>query len=118
MGSSVLIKESWYKHGSCIAGNADAYFARATDLYGRLRFPDINALSRRSGLTVGALTAAVARANPGVAPAMIRVRVTRSGWLDEVWLCLDLEFRPARCTRTNDGTEATTTRLRIWRNDR
>jgi ribonuclease T2 len=113
-----LLQHEWAKHGSCMAGSADAYFARATGLYGRLRFPDMDALSRRSGLTVGALTAAMARINPAIAPAMIRVRVTRGGWLDEVWLCHGLDFRPARCTRTNDGTATTTARLRIWRGER
>ena len=101
-----------------MAGSADEYFRRATTLFGRVRYPDMDALSRRTGLTVGAVTAAVARANPGIAPAMVRVRLTRGGWLDEVWLCHGFDFRPARCTRTNDGTAAATTRLRIWRDER
>ncbi len=116
--SAQLLQHEWAKHGSCMAGSADDYFRRAGALFGRLRYPDMNALSRRSGLTVGVLTAAVARANPEITPAMVRVRLTRGGWLDEVWICHGLDFRPARCTRTNDGTAATTTRLRIWRDAR
>ncbi len=112
-----LLQHEWAKHGSCMAGSADDYFRRATGLYGRLRFPDMDALSRRNSLTVGTLAAAFARANPQVSPASLRITTTRGGWLDEIWLCLDLDFAYRPC-RSGQGGATPTTRLRIWRNDR
>jgi ribonuclease T2 len=108
-----LLQHEWAKHGSCMAGTADDYFRRAGGLYRRLRFPDMDGLSRRSGLTVGALATAIARANPGVSPAMMRITTTRAGWLDEIWLCLDLSFRYRECRRGQGGAAAAT-RLKIW----
>ncbi len=112
-----LLQHEWAKHGSCMKGSANDYFGRATGLYRRLRFPDMDILSRREGLTVGVLAAALARANPGISPAMMRITTARGGWLDEVWLCLDLNFRYRTCRRGQGGAAATT-RLKIWRNAR
>ena len=88
--SAQLLQHEWAKHGTCMAGyTPDRYFARSTAMYGRLRFPDMDALSRQT-LTAGALAEAIARANPGMTPDMMRITATRQGWLDEVWLCLSL----------------------------
>ncbi|UVO55876.1 ribonuclease T [Sphingomonas sp. SUN039] len=116
--SAQLQQHEWAKHGSCMNGSADDYFRRSTGLYGRLRFPDMDLLSRQRELTVGALAAALARGNPGVAPDMVRITTTKGGWLDEVWLCLDLKFVYARCTRAQGGGAASTARLKIWRDER
>ncbi|MEP6785455.1 MAG: ribonuclease T [Sphingomonadales bacterium] len=115
--SPQLLQHEYAKHASCMTGTADDYFRRSTGLYGRLRFPDMNALSRRSGLTVGMLAAAIARANPGIAPGMMRVTTTRGGWLDEIWLCLDLKYRYRQC-KANTGGAKPNTRLKIWRDER
>lgn len=112
-----LLQHEYAKHASCMNISADRYFDRATGLYNRLRFPDMNALSRRPGLTAGQLAAAVARANPGITPAMMRVTTTKGGWLDEIWLCLDLDYRHARC-KPNSGGATPNTRLKIWRDAR
>lgn len=114
--SAQLQQHEWAKHGSCMNVTADDYFRRSTGLFRRLRFPDMDALSRRGGVSAGALASALARANPGIAPDMVRVTATRGGWLDEVWLCLDLNLRYARCTRAQGGGVPASTRLRIWRN--
>ena len=111
-----LLQHEWAKHGSCMNGSADEYFRRATNLYRGLRYPDMDALSRRPGLTVGAFAAAVARANPGMTASMLRVTTTRDGWLDEIWLCRDLRFRPTRCP-AHQGGAAVTTSLSIWRRE-
>ncbi len=116
--SAQLQQHEWVKHGSCMNGSADDYFRRSTGLFGRLRFPDMDALSRRGGLTAGALAAALAQANPELALDLVRVTTTRGGWLDEVWLCLDLKFAYARCTRAQGGGVATSTRVKIWRDER
>lgn len=115
--SAQLLQHEWAKHGSCMKGSADDYFRRSTALFGRLRFPDMDALSRRGGVTVASLSAAIARVNPGISPGMMRVTTTRGGWLDEVWLCLGLNFRYRQCP-ANAGGERSTTRVKIWRNER
>lgn len=116
--SAQLQQHEWAKHGSCMNGSADDYFRRSTGLFGRLRFPDMDALSRQGGLTVASLTSAIARANPRIARGMMRIVTNKGGWLDEVWLCLDLKFAYARCTRAQGGGAAPSTRLKIWRTER
>jgi ribonuclease T2 len=110
-----LLQHEWAKHGTCMPGETPArYFKRSNRLYGAIRYPDMAALSRRPGLTVGAFTRAFADANPGVPAEAVRVTVTDKGWLDELWLCLDTRFRYERC-RPNTGGKPASTRLRIWR---
>jgi len=116
--SAQLQQHEWAKHGSCMNVTADDYFRRSTGLFGRLRFPDMDALSRRGGLNAGALATAIARANPGIAPNMVRVTATKGGWLDEIWFCLDLQLRYARCSRAQDGGIASSARVKIWRDER
>ncbi len=112
-----LLQHEWAKHGSCMDLRADEYFRRATALYRGLRYPDMNALARRPRLTAGALATAFARANRGMTASMLRVTVTRDGWLDELWLCRDLSFRQTRCP-AHQGGATVTTRLSIWREAR
>jgi ribonuclease T2 len=113
--SAQLLQHEWAKHGTCMAGStADRYFARSTAMYRALRFPDMDALSRRPALTVGALAEEVARANPGMRASMMRVTTTRQGWLDEIWLCADTRFRYRACP-AHQGGAASSERLRIWR---
>lgn len=111
-----LLQHEWAKHGSCMSGSADAYFARARALYAGLAFPDMAALSRTANLTQGRLAAAFARANPGMSPQMLRIVATRDGWLEEVWLCHDRAFRRARCPNTAGDSRGSAT-VRIWRGD-
>ena len=110
-----LLQHEYAKHGSCMVGTADDYFRRSTGLYATLRYPDMTALSRRRGLTVGSFAAAFARANPRIPRQAIRVTVKPGGWLDELWLCADRQFRFARCRTTQDGGARASTKLRIWR---
>lgn len=115
--SAQLLQHEWAKHGTCMGTTPAAYFARSTGMYAKLRYPDMDALSRRPGLTAGDVAAAMARANPGITADMMRVTATRSGWLDEVWLCLDRGFGYQRCP-THQGGLAPTAPLRIWRGRR
>ncbi|MFS0772411.1 ribonuclease T2 family protein [Sphingomonas sp. 1P08PE] len=115
--SAQLQQHEWAKHGTCMAGYTPArYFTRSTALYRRLRFPDMDALSRRS-LTAGAFASALAAVNPGLGPQMMRVTADRQGWLDEVWICLGKDFRYRRCP-AHQGGLAPTAPLRIWRGPR
>lgn len=115
--SAQLLQHEWSKHGTCMAGTTPAaYFRRSTGLYGALRFPDMDALSRRPLTAVG-LARAVAAANPGMTPGMMRVTANRRGWLDEIWFCLDRRFAPARCPAHQGGLPAAST-VRVWRGPR
>ncbi len=115
--SAQLMQHEWAKHGTCMAGYTPArYFRQSTMLYRRLRYPDMDALSRQS-LTAGRLAAAIAGANPGITPAMMRITADRQGWLDEVWLCLDEAFGYARCP-AHQGGLADGAAVKIWRGRR
>ena len=115
--SAQLLQHEWAKHGTCMAGySPERYFGRATGLYRRLRYPDMDALSRRS-LTAGAIQQAMARANPGLGPDMMRVTADRQGWLDEIWICMDRRFRYQRCP-AHQGGLARTAQVRVWRGPR
>lgn len=111
--SPQLIQHEWAKHGTCMAVTPDAYFARSTGLYGKLRFPDVRALSRRS-LNAGQLAAAIAAVNPGLPSNAIRVTINKRGWLDELWLCLDKRFAYTACHTHSGGVEGATS-VKVWR---
>ena len=111
-----LLQHEWAKHGTCMGTTAAAYFARSTGLYAKLRYPDMDALSRR-GVTAGGFMAAMAAANPGLPASAIRVTANRQGWLDELWICLDKSFAYERCKPGSGGLPATAA-LKIWRGSR
>ncbi len=110
--SAQLLQHEYAKHGTCMGVPPADYFARSTGLYARLRYPDMAALAARRDLTAGAFAAAVAQANPGMSAEMMRLNVNRGGWLEEVWLCLDLNFRFRACPATQGGA-APETRIKI-----
>jgi len=112
--SAQLMQHEWAKHGTCMAGESPAsYFRRSGQLFARLRYPDMDALSRQP-LTAARLASAIADANPGMTPAMMRITADRQGWLDEVWLCLDKAFGHARCPAHQGGLTPGAT-VKIWR---
>lgn len=115
--SAQLMQHEWSKHGTCMAGETPkSYFNRSAALYRKLRYPDMEALSREP-LTAGQFAQAMARANPGLTPDMMRVTADRQGWLDEVWLCLDKGFRYQRCPAHQGGLSPNAS-VRIWRGRR
>ena len=115
--SAQLMQHEWAKHGTCMAGESPAsYFRRSGQLFARLRYPDMDALSR-GALTAGRLAQAIAGANPGLSPDMMRITATRQGWLDEVWLCLDRRFRYARCPAHQGGLKPSVP-VQVWRGPR
>ena len=57
-----LTQHEWAKHGTCTSDTPAQFLARSRALYGRLRYPDMDALSRRRDLTVGQFAAAFAKA--------------------------------------------------------
>ncbi len=115
--SAQLLQHEWAKHGTCMTGyTPQRYLGRSTGLYGALRFPDMDALSR-APLTAGAFARAMAAVNPTLRAEAVRVTTDRRGWLDELWLCLDTRFRYARCRADSGGVPAGAT-VRIWRGGR
>jgi ribonuclease T2 len=114
--SEQLIQHEWAKHGTCTSMSMAGYFEQSTKLYRGLRYPDMNALSRRT-VTVAQFKDAMAAANPGLPANAIRVTTTRQDWLDELWLCLDTRFRYQRC-RPNSGGAADGALVKIWRGGR
>lgn len=112
--STYLIAHEWAKHGSCMARNPDAYYATARKLWDKLKWPDVDALSRKPELTVGDLREAVMLANPGLRREAIGVLTSDKGWLRELRLCYTRSFKLQACKRQQYGPDDATA-LKIWR---
>lgn len=110
-----LIQHEWAKHGTCMGRDPVPYFARSRALYQALRYPDMDALSRRGDMTIGGFVDAFVAVNPAVPARAVRVTTTRDGWLDELWLCLDKRFRYEACKVNQNGGATSRRKLRIWR---
>lgn len=115
--SAQLVQHEWAKHGTCTGETPVAYFAASTKLYARLRYPDMNALSRRRDLTAGVVARAIAAANPGMSADMMRVTANKKGWLDEIWFCLD-KARAFHACPAHQGGLAPNAAIKIWRGPR
>lgn len=112
--SAGLLATQWAKHGACMARRPEDYFARARSLWGALRWPDFDRLSRRAGLTAGDIREAFSDANPRWRPDGIGLVANERGWMKELRLCYDRAFRPAGCDARRLGP-ADSTPVRIWR---
>lgn len=112
--SAALLAHEWAKHGACMTKRPEAYFKAARILWNSLTLPDLDRLSRQKGLSAGMIRQAMADAFPAFTPDMVGVRLSESGWLEEIRLCYGKTFRPARCTRAQFGP-ADKTPAKIWR---
>ena len=108
-----LLARQWAKHGSCMARRPETYFGVTRILWNSLVLPDLDRLSRQPDLTAGDLRALFAAANPGWSEQGIGL-VLEDGWLQEVRLCYDRRFRPARCDARRFGA-GDAVPLKIWR---
>jgi ribonuclease T2 len=111
-----LLQHEYAKHGTCMGISPARYFADASRLYASVRYPDMDALSRRRGLTVGQFAVAFARANRGMTPQMVKVATTKGGWLEEVRVCMDTRYRYRTCPPRPGA--ANSAPLKIWRGSR
>lgn len=113
--SVYLQQHEWAKHGSCMTDDPSRYFKAGRALFDAIRPPDMAGLSRVRP-TVGAFKTAFAATNRGVRPEMMRIETNEGGWLQEVKLCLNADFRPHRCPK---GTKGASDReqLKIWRRE-
>ncbi len=108
-----LIEHEWEKHGSCGWQTAEAYFAQSAKLMDRLKLPDISGLTR-SPVNASAIRAAFVAANPDLPRAAIGVAANKSGWFEEVRLCLDTAFKYRACPAYSIGS-ADGDRLKVAR---
>ena len=114
--SVALLQREWAKHGTCASRSAAGYLKAGSLLYGAVRYPDMDGMSRQR-LTVGEFRRAFARANRGIAPDMLAIDTNPRGWLTEVRLCLDDRMRPRACPRhVRDARDDRP--IRIWRGGR
>ena len=112
--SAALIAHEWAKHGSCMTKTPEAYFKAARILWDSLTLPDLDRLSRRKGLTAGMIREAFVTAFPAFKSDMVGLRLTDTGWFDEIKLCYNKDFRPTRCTKSQYGP-LNATPAKIWR---
>lgn len=113
-----LMQHEWAKHGTCMARKPETYFGAARLLFNALEFPDMDRLSRE-GEKAGTLTAArlaeeFSLNNDGLKQAAIKVKTNRRGWLDEVHICLDKNFKPRACPAFVRGAPDNAP-IKIWR---
>ena len=110
--SAQLMQHEYAKHGTCTAMSPAQFFAKSSGLFGKLRFPDMVRLAHRDDLTAGQFASALAAANPGMTSRMMRLTASRDGYLQEVWLCLDMRYRYRACPAF-EKTLAPNRRLKI-----
>lgn len=113
MPSVSLQQHEWAKHGTCMAKRPEAYFKAATLLFDGLQWPDMDRLSRDRA-TVGQFLAIFASKNPGLQSNMLIISSAPGGWLKEVQICLDTNYKPTRCRR-DTRTANLRAALKIWR---
>ena len=110
--SARLMQHEWQAHGSCGWPTPAGYFAQSTALYRQLRVPEVDALSTAGRVTAGDIRVAFGRLNPTLATRGMFIGVTRRGWLDEVRLCYDLQYRPIACDRQGAPDPVA---VKVWR---
>jgi ribonuclease T2 len=113
MPGVALMQHEWAKHGTCASNDPAQYFGAATRLYGGLRWPDMNKLSRspQTALSLATMFSAV---NAGLTTDMIKVKTSRKAWLEAVLLCLNTNLRAVRCPANMEGAAARDP-VKIWR---
>ncbi|MFN2099410.1 ribonuclease T2 family protein [Altererythrobacter sp. MF3-039] len=112
--SARLLAHEWAKHGSCMTRRPATYYKVTRILFGALRMPDLDRLSRRDGLKVGDLREQWHIANPGWRGKRIGVDANSRGWLREIKLCYGKDFKPVDCPRWQVGARDSAA-LKIWR---
>ncbi len=113
--SAQLQQHEWQKHGTCATRDPERYFKAASLLFGAIKWPDMNALSYDRP-TVAVFIKAFVAANPGLPFNAVRVDTTRGGWLNQVKICLDTNYRARACPGDMRGA-GLRNRIKIWRDD-
>lgn len=96
-----LMQNEWQAHGTCGWDAPEDYFSRIELEYERYAKPAYASfVSANGSTTVGDLKAAFANASPGLlSPDQVAVFVAKGSpqRLQEVWICLDVDFQPTDC---------------------
>ncbi len=90
MGSAGLAWHQWRKHGRCSGLNADAYFAKTREAFGRVRLPEPEAATAED------LGRALRAVNPGLEEGQVVITCS-AGRLAEVRVCLTPWLTPRDC---------------------
>lgn len=114
MPSTRLLATQWAKHGSCMVRRPATYFKITRILWNSIVFPEADRLSREETPTAGQLRDAFMEANPAWPRRAIGIDMNRRGWLRELRLCYDKNFRPKPCEGFRYGP-ADEKRMKIWR---
>jgi ribonuclease T2 len=115
-----LLQHQWAKHGTCMARRPETYFGAAKLLFEAIEFPDMDRLSRQGSkegeapLNVAGLAEAFASYNEGLPATAVKVKLNQRGWLQEVRICLNKEFKPQACPRHLQGARDKA-EVKIWR---
>ncbi|MFV0643511.1 MAG: ribonuclease T2 family protein [Sphingomonadaceae bacterium] len=115
MPSAQLVAHEWAKHGACMVRTPDAYYKITRILWDSLTLPEMDRLSRQTGLSAGDIRAEFVRLNgPRWKPEHVGIRINRSGWLQELYLCYGKDYLPTRCGKRQYGP-ADSARVKVWR---
>jgi len=112
--SAQLLAHEWAKHGSCMARTPEGYFKAARILWDSLALPDLDRLSRRQGLTAGAIRQAFTDGNLAWSNEMVGIDLNERGWFEGYRLCYGKDFMPARCGKARFGPPDSAS-AKIWR---
>ncbi|MDB5456387.1 MAG: ribonuclease [Caulobacter sp.] len=105
-----LLQHEWQAHGTCAWPTPEAYFAKARSVRDGLKVPDL-APGPDQTMTAGQVREAFLARNRGLTREGLAVRVNKANRLTEVWVCLDLAFKPAACRGGNGTPDAVTIRV-------
>ncbi len=94
--SAELLQHEWAAHGTCGWRTPEAYFTKAQEMWRGVRTPDLK-FSASQIVTAGDVRAAFTARNPQLRREGLYVKVVEGNRLQEVRICYDLNFRPARC---------------------
>lgn len=114
MPSAHMQATEWAKHGACMVRKPATYFKVTRILWGSLRLPDLDRLSKEPGLTAGMLRDKWIYANPAWPRDAVGVKTNERGWLQELRLCYGKDFMPRACDRGRHGAKDGAA-LKIWR---
>ncbi|WP_305856759.1 ribonuclease T2 family protein [Balneatrix alpica] len=88
-----LMQAQWQKHGSCAFNDPGSYFAQLEQLHQRLQLPELT----ESKIQVEVLQQRFIELNPGLQAEHMLVRTGKGNRFNEVWLCMDQDYRYRRC---------------------
>lgn len=108
-----LLQHEWAKHGTCMARTPKAYFGAAKLIYDAVEMPDMEKLSR-GPLNAGGIADAFAAINPGLPANAVAVQTSKSGWLNEVRICLGNDLKPTSCEASKKGAPGNAS-VKVWR---